>query len=72
MLREEDFSDSVVAIKKEIGNHELNDRCEFAPWNDTIGKKALKTIWALKRKHNSNGTMIKHEARTCPHGGMHK
>ena len=41
-------------------------------WNAAEGKKELKSIWAFKRKLNLCGTLNKHNARVCPHGGMKK
>eukprot|EP00985_Skeletonema_marinoi_P020725 scaffold12380_cov197-Skeletonema_marinoi.AAC.1 len=34
------------------------------------GKKAITSIWSMKRKRLPDGTLLKHKARLCAHGGM--
>ncbi|MGZ8880111.1 MAG: reverse transcriptase domain-containing protein, partial [Halobacteriota archaeon] len=32
--------------------------------------KVVKAIWSIKRKRSPDGTLLKHKARLCAHGGM--
>ena len=34
------------------------------------GTKTIQAIWSFKRKHYPDGTLNKHKARLCAHGGM--
>ena len=70
MMKQPDASDFVSAMEKEIGNHEMNECWDVVPRASTGGKKVLKSIWAFKRKRDPDGSLDKHKARICPHGGM--
>ena len=70
MLRQPDASDFVNAMDKEISTHETHERWEIVPRASTGGKKILKSTWAFKRKRDPDGSLNKHNARICPHGGM--
>ncbi len=32
--------------------------------------KSIRAIWLFKRKRQRDGTLLKHKARLCAHGGM--
>lgn len=72
MMKQPGSSDFVSAINKETSNHELNDRWEIVPRKAIGNKKVLKSIWAFKRKRDPDGSLNKHKARICPHGGMQR
>jgi hypothetical protein len=70
-LQEEDYREFVKAMIKEITDHEtrehwtLIDRDKIPP-----GTKTIMSIWSFKRKRHPDGTLNKHKARLCAHGGM--
>ncbi len=35
-----------------------------------LGTKTIMSIWSFKRKRYPDGTLNKHKARLCAHGGM--
>lgn len=70
MLKENDASVFVSAMEKEISTHEMHKHWEVVPRFSASGKKVLKSIWAFKRKRDLDGSLNKHKARICPHGGM--
>ena len=38
---------------------------------NTIGNiKTVRSVWSFKRKHRPDGSLLKHKARICVHGGM--
>jgi hypothetical protein len=57
----------------EVSDHEsrshwtLTKHCNLP--QDT---KTIMSIWSFKRKQYPNGTLDKHKARLCAHGGMQK
>ena len=50
MLKEQDVSDFVGAIEKEISVHEMNERWDVMPRASTGRKKVLKLMWHLREK----------------------
>ena len=56
--------------------HEVNDHETQNHWTLTIrcdlplGTKTILSIWSFKRKQYPDGTLNKHKARLCAHGGM--
>ncbi len=71
-LQEPDYHKFVKAMVNEVGDHEsrahwtLTKRCDLPP-----GNKTIMSIWSFKRKQYPDGTLNKHKARLCAHGGMH-
>ena len=70
-MKEDDRMDFVAAMEKEIRDHEerghwtIVDRASL-PSN----AKPIKAIWSFKRKRRPDGSLLKHKARLCAHGGM--
>jgi hypothetical protein len=70
-MRQEDRAEFVKAMVKEVLDHE-----ERGHWalvlRSTIpkGVKTIQAIWSFKRKRFPDGTLNKHKARLCAHGGM--
>jgi hypothetical protein len=56
---------------KEVEDHEGRDHWELV-LRSTIPKgiKTIQAIWSFKRKRFPDGTLNKHKARLCAHGGM--
>jgi hypothetical protein len=72
-MTQEDAHLFVEAMQKEVADHELQNHwtivyCSTVPRN----AKPIQTIWSLKRKQRPDGTLVKHKARLCAHGGMHQ
>jgi len=71
MLKEDDASDFIKAMEKEPNDHsshghwEIVKRFEIPP-----GVNTIQAIWSFKCKHFPDGTLNKHKARLCAHGGM--
>jgi len=70
-LQQPDADKFIEAMGKEVINNETRDhwdivRCSAIP----AGVKTIQAIWSFKRKRYPNGTLNKHKARLCAHGGM--
>ena len=71
MLKQDDASDFIKAMEKESNDHssrghwEIVKRFEIPP-----GVKTIQEIWSFKRKRFPDGTLNKHKACLCAHGGM--
>ena len=56
---------------KEIEDHSSREHWELMPRNGMpYGTKTIWSIWSFKRKRHPDGTLNKHKARLCAHGGM--
>jgi hypothetical protein len=70
-LKQEDFCKFIKAMMVEVSDHESRDhwtltkRCDMP--EDT---KTIMSIWSFKRKRYPDGTLNKHKACLCAHGGM--
>jgi len=58
-------------MNKEIYDHESRGHWDIVR-RSTIppGMKTIQAIWSFKRKRYPDGTLNKHKARLCAHGGM--
>jgi hypothetical protein len=71
MLREEDNKQFFKAMEVELDDHEvqhhwtLMERVNMPP-----GAKTIMAIWSFKRKRFPDGSLNKHKARLCAHGGQ--
>ena len=71
MLKENDYADFFQAMLDEISVHEqrnhwtLIERRSLPP-----GTKTIMGIWSFKRKRYPDGSLNKHKARLCAHGGQ--
>ena len=70
-MKQEDKLDFVTAMEKEISDHESHGHWSIVLRN-TLPKdaKPIRAIWSFKRKRRPDGTLLKHKARMCAHGGM--
>ena len=70
-LKEDDYKLFIEAMIKEVNDHEerkhwtLLERRDMPP-----GTKTIMSIWSFKRKRFPDGTLNKHKARICAHGGQ--
>jgi hypothetical protein len=70
-LQEPDYHKFVKAMMNKVDDHEsqvhwtLTKRCDIPP-----GTKTIMSIWSFKHKQHPDGTLNKHKACLCAHGGM--
>ena len=56
---------------KEVNDHEKRKHWTLLERGDMpSGTKTIMSIWSFKRKRFPNGTLNKHKARICVHGGQ--
>ena len=71
MLKQKDKSDFIKAMEHKIDIHERRNHWEICRRNEIPeGMKSIMSMWAFKRKRLPDGTLVKHKARTCAHGGQ--
>jgi hypothetical protein len=70
-LKQDNFCEFIKAMMVEVSDHEsrsqwtLTKHCNLP--HDT---KTIMSIWSFKRKQYLDGTLNKHKACLCAHGGM--
>ncbi len=70
-LQQSDKIEFVKAMMHKVNDHEtqkhwtLMKHCDVLPVTKTI-----MSIWSFKRKRFPDGTLNKHKAQLCAHGGM--
>ena len=70
-LQQSDKIDFIKAMINEVDDHKtrkhwtLMKRCDIP-----AGTKTIMAIWSFKRKRYPDGTLNKHKACLCAHGGM--
>ena len=69
-MQQPDRLDFVQAMVDEVEH--FTEKKHWKPvLRSTIGNvKTIKAIWSFKRKRRPDGSLIKHKARLCAHGGM--
>ena len=73
MLQKDDRNQFVEAMTKDIGDNTKRKHWEIVPRSQMPrGIKPIMEIWSFKRKRYPNGTLNKHKARLCAHGGQQK
>ncbi len=71
MLKQSDARDFIAAMLKESSKHEKQRHWDVVPRSEIpAGVKAIQAIWSFKRKRFPDGSLDKHKARLCAHGGM--
>ena len=70
-MKEDDRMDFVAAMENEIKDHEQRGHWTIVD-KTSLPKNAkpIKAIWSFKRKRRPDGSLLKHKARLCAHGGM--
>ena len=70
-MQQPDSNQFIEAMAKEIEDHESRHHWKIVR-RSTIppGHKTIQAIWSFKRKRFPDGTLNKHKARLCAHGGM--
>ena len=71
MLRQDDRQQFIEAMQKEIDDHTKREHWQII-LRSSMPKniKTIMAIWAFKRKRFPDGTLNKHKARLCAHGGQ--
>jgi hypothetical protein len=70
-MHETDYHEFVKAMVKEVDNHESRNHWTVMRYCDMPSDtKTIMSIWSFKRKRYPDGTLNKHKARLCAHGGM--
>jgi hypothetical protein len=70
MLRQPDKDEFVKAMIKELADHTSCQHWVTVKRSAIGDAKPIKTIWSFKHKRRPDGTVSKHKARLCAHGGM--
>ena len=71
MLKQDDASDFIKAMEKESYDHASRGHWEIVKRSAIpLGTKTIQAIWSFKRKRFPDGSLNKHKARLCAHGGM--
>ena len=71
MLREEDHKQFFKAMEVELADHKERNHWTLMERKDLpIGTKTIMAIWSFKRKRFPDGSLNKHKARLCAHGGQ--
>ena len=71
MLKEGDFREFLQAMLDEIEVHESREHWTLMERKDLPpGAKTIMAIWSFKRKRFPDGSLNKHKARLCAHGGQ--
>ncbi len=70
-MTQEDAHLFFEAMQKEVADHEQKNHWTIIH-RSTVPKtaKPIQAIWLFKCKQRPDGTLVKHKARLCAHGGM--
>ncbi len=70
-MKQPDREDFLRAMEKELDDHHNNKHWKLILRSEIKdGIKPIKAIWSFKRKRRPDGSLLKHKARLCAHGGM--
>ncbi len=70
-LREPDYHDFIKAMVHKVHDHKKRDHWACMQRSDMPeNTKTIMSIWSFKRKRFPDGTLNKHKACLCAHGGM--
>jgi hypothetical protein len=71
MLREDDHKQFFQAMEVELEDHEERNHWTLMERKDlSLGTKTIMAIWSFKQKRFPDGSLNKHKARLCAHGGQ--
>lgn len=71
MLQQPDKNEFILAMMKEVQDHENRSHWHLVPRSSLpTDKKTILSIWSFKRKRFPDGRIMKYKARLCAHGGM--
>jgi hypothetical protein len=69
-MQQPDRSSFIRAMVKEVNDLFENDVWQLRRRSELGAVQTIKTVWSFKRKRSPDGTITKHKARLCAHGGM--
>ena len=69
-MREDDRDEFISAMMKELNDHTVNKHWKLILRKEIGDAPTIKAIWSFKRKRRPDGSLLKHKARLCAHGGM--
>jgi hypothetical protein len=69
-MNQPDRPNFIRAMVKEIDDLFQNDVWQLRHHSEVGDIQTIKTVWSFKRKRSPDGTVTKHKARLCAHGGM--
>ena len=69
-MREDDREDFIKAMIKELEDFQRNKFWKLVKRSEIGDSHTIKAIWSFKRKRRPDGSLLKHKARLCAHGGM--
>jgi hypothetical protein len=70
-LKQDDFCKFIKAMMVEVSDHESREHWTLTKrWDMPEDTKTIMSIWSFKRNRYTEGTLNKHKARLCAHGGM--
>ena len=71
MMKQDDRNEFIEAMQVEVDAHQTREHWEIIPRSQMPSDmKTILAIWSFKRKRLPDGTLNKHKARLCAHGGM--
>ena len=71
MVKQDDASGFIKAMERLSNDHSSRGHWEIVkPFKLPNGVKTIQAIWSFKRKRFPDGTLNKHAARLCAHGGI--
>ena len=69
-MKQPDQMEFIKAMETEIKAHTDNNHWELVHRSQIGNSQTIKAIWSFKRKRRPDGSLLKHKARLCAHGGM--
>jgi len=69
-MNQPDRPSFIKAIVKEVNDLFQNDVWRLCHRSEIGNIKTIKAVWSFKQKRSPDGTVTKHKARLCAHGGM--
>jgi hypothetical protein len=70
-LQQSDRIKFIKAMMQEVDDHEMQEHWTIMKCSDIpLGTKTIMAIWSFKRKRYPDGSLNKHKAHLCAHGGM--
>ena len=72
-MQQPDKKEFIKAMVTEAEAHRAKKHWSVIPKSEMKpGSETIMAIWSFKRKRRPDGTLIKHKARICAHGGMQR
>ena len=70
-MQQTDKDNFIVATMVEVAVHGESYHWTMVPQSPLpMGEKTIRSIWSFRRKCFPDGSLNKHKARICAHGGM--